>query len=145
MSPSPVPRHQMVAANLQGEYYMALKKWSACNVYDPLDYKKKEDTVLIPDLIIVCCKIKKKFLDFPPSLIAEVLSPATALRDKNTKFEIYRSQKVQYYLLVDSEKNKVEIYLLKGDEYVLQNLKENKFTFLFDDDCKATINFKEVF
>jgi Uma2 family endonuclease len=145
MRPSPVPRHQVVAASLKGEFYLALKKCKACKVYDPLDYKIKEDIVLIPDMLVVCGKIKKKFLDFPPILVSEILSPSTALRDKNTKFEIYKSQGIKYYLLVDPEKNKVEIYVLKDNVYVFQELKDNKYTFQLDVDCKAIINFKEVF
>jgi hypothetical protein len=64
MRPSPVPRHQVMAASLKGEFYLALKKCKACKVYDPLDYKIKEDIVLIPDMLVVCGKIKRNFLIF---------------------------------------------------------------------------------
>ena len=75
MSPTAVPRHQLIAAALRSELYFALKSCKTCKAYDPLDYKISEDTILVPDILVVCGKITKKFLDFTPSLVAEILSP----------------------------------------------------------------------
>ena len=65
-----------------------------------------------PDILIVCQPIKKAYLDFPPSLIVEILSPATALKDRHTKFDIYQQQQIPYYLLVDVDQKEVEVYRL---------------------------------
>ncbi len=91
MSPTPVPTHQRVAAELRTELLLASRKSNCkkCRVYDPVDYKISDDTILVPDILIICGEVKKKYLDFPPSLLVEILSPATALRDRHTKFEIY--------------------------------------------------------
>ncbi len=144
MSPSPAPRHQQVAAALRGELYLALKKCKNCKVYDPLDFKIEDDIVLIPDILISCKKITKNYLDFPPNLVVEILSPSTALRDKNTKFSIYQSQGVKYYLIVDADSNQVDIYQLINGEYVLCPLINNRFEFEFKDECKANIDFGEI-
>ena len=97
-------------------------------MYDSLDYKITADTILVPDILIICGEVKKKYLDFPPSLVVEILSPATALRDRHTKFEIYQQQGVKYYLIVDVDKKNIEIYMLQDDAYSLQKMNRS-YTF----------------
>ncbi len=144
MSPQPVPKHQRVAADLTYEFIKALKKCKQCKVYQPIDYKISEETILQPDMLVVCNPIAKKFLDFPPSLVVEILSPSTALKDRHTKFEIYQSQNIPYFIIISPDKEESEIYEIKNGEYILLN-SGNSFshTFLFQD-CEATIDFNEI-
>jgi Uma2 family endonuclease len=74
MSPLPVPEHQRIAAELRTEFIIALRKAACknCRAYDPIDYKISEDTILGPDILLVCGKITKKYLDFPPVLLVEL-------------------------------------------------------------------------
>ena len=146
MSPLPIPKHQRITIEIASVFLSALKKSGCkeCKVYDPLDYKIKEDTIIQPDVLIVCEKINKAFLDFPPALVVEVLSPSTAIRDRHTKYEIYQQQGVRYYLIVDLDKNAIEIYALTDGIYALQNPGiENEFDFFLDDECAVKVNFKE--
>jgi Uma2 family endonuclease len=76
-------------------------------VYDFIDIKVAEDTILQPDALVVCNEIIKPFLDFPAAIVVEVLSPSTAIKDRNNKFYIYQSQKIPYYIIVDTDKNEV--------------------------------------
>ncbi len=118
MSPMPRPEHQAVATNLSAEFRSALKTANcSCKVYQPIDYKVEEDTVLNPDLLIVCKPITKQFLDFTPDLVVEILSPATELKDHHTKFEIYQQQKIPYYIIVDVDKKYVEVFHLSENKY----------------------------
>ncbi len=146
MSPTPVPEHQRAAAELITELTLALRKsgCKSCKVYDSLDYKITEDTILVPDILIICGAIRKKYLDFPPLLIVEILSPATALRDRHTKFELYRQQGVKYYLIVDVDKKSIEIYVLKNAAYALQKLNKS-YTFQLDNDCAITPDMSSIF
>src|SRR5436305_12741794 len=64
MSPLPVPKHQRIAVGISAEFSAALKKCKRCTVYQPLDYKIKEDTIIQPDMLIVCEPISQKYLDF---------------------------------------------------------------------------------
>jgi Uma2 family endonuclease len=116
MSPAPIPRHQIVTTNMVSEFRNALKN-NTCRCFASiyLDYLITDDTILQPDLLIVCGEIKKKFLDFPPALVVEVLSPATALKDRNNKFTIYESQKIPYYITVDIDKKEIEIYTIGSE------------------------------
>lgn len=87
------------------------------------------------DATIVCKPIHKKFPDFPSSLVVEILSESTALKDRISKFSIYENFGIKYYLIVDPEKESIEIYLLKDSKYILQKFSPEKpFTFPLDDD-----------
>ena len=79
MSPAPIPGHQMIAANLIYEFKDAIKKNECrhCKVYDFIDVKISEDTILQPDVSIVCKPITKNFLDFPAALVVEILESLT--------------------------------------------------------------------
>ena len=70
MCPAPVPRHQWVSINIKAELRTAIKKSSCknCKVYDFMDIKVSEDTILQPDAIVVCKDISKPFLDFPQKI-----------------------------------------------------------------------------
>jgi Uma2 family endonuclease len=134
MSPMPIPEHQRVAAEMRFEFMSALKKEKCknCRAYDPLDYKINDDTILQPDIVIVCGPINRAYLDFPAELVVEILSPSTALRDRNSKFEFYQQQKIKYYLIVEVHKRSIEIYELTEGMYILQSY-NNHFEFQFSD------------
>lgn len=139
MSPMPVPEHQRVAAELITELSLALRKSRCkdCKVYQPLDFKISESTIFEPDVLIVCGKIYKSYLDFPPALIIEILSKSTEERDRGIKYEYYEQQGVKYYLIVDVKKKTIEIYQLTNNAYVPQ-LYVNGFEFSFKDDCSIS-------
>ena len=96
---------------------MQSKKQSAniAKFHDFVDVKIEEDTILQPDALIVCSPIHKKFLDFLATLVIEILSDATALKDRHTKFSLYQN--------FSSEKT---------------------FIFLLSDDCKIDVVFKNI-
>ncbi|MFN2457731.1 MAG: Uma2 family endonuclease [Chitinophagaceae bacterium] len=146
MSPMPRPEHQKIAANVNAEFRNALRKAKCnCNIYQPIDYKISEDTILNPDLLIVCKPITKQFLDFPPSLVVEILSPATALKDRHTKFEIYQHQKIPYYLILDGDNKEVEIYNLSESLSYQKLVLNQQEPFAFSiDNCSFNVTFANI-
>ena len=145
MSPAPTPRHQWLVLNIAYELKATLKRSNCknCEVYDFIDVKIEEDTILQPDCSVVRQAIHKNFLDFPPALVVEVLSPATELKDRHTKFSLYESFGIKYYLIADPEKESVEIYMLHDKQYVLTSHSSGApFTFTFPDDCKIDVLIK---
>lgn len=144
MSPLPVPLHQIICGNLFSILKDALKDCEQCKVYLPLDYKISEDTILQPDILVVCGEIKNKYLDFAPALVAEVLSPSTALKDRHSKFSIYEQQGISYYLIIDPVKKILEVYELIKGNYTFQNAPQN-FAFSFANECNAKISFAKLF
>ena len=147
MSPAPNPRHQMVAAALMGELRNSLKAANCkkCKVYDFIDYKVTEHTILQPDILIVCKPIEKNYLDFAPALVVEILSPATAMKDRNNKFTIYQSQKIPYYIIIDADKKEIEIYSMKDETYQRARFDADElYTFNFTNGCAAEVKMSEI-
>ena len=143
MSPAPVPRHQWVSSNIKAELRNAIKKAGCknCKVYDFIDIKVAEDTILQPDAVVVCKEINKPFLDFAASIVVEILSPSTAMKDRNNKFYIYQSQKIPYYIIVDVDKNEIEIYHLDNEgKYQLDKIESSGYyTFNLESGCTANV------
>jgi Uma2 family endonuclease len=134
MSPAPSPRHQWVTTNIMIAIGNAIKKSGSknCKLYNFIDIKVADD--IQPDAVVVCKEIKKAFLDFPAALVVEVLSPLTAMKDRNNKFYIYQSKKICYYVIVDIDKNEIEVYHLEeNDKYELEKISTGQpYTFILD-------------
>ena len=144
MAPMAVPKHQRIATALSAEFTVALKKCAKCIAYQPIDYRISDDTILQPDMLVVCNEITKKYLDFPPSLVVEVLSPSTALKDRHTKYYLYEQQGVKYYLIVDIDQEFLEVYeLIDGQYQLIQKGRDFTHDFSFDP-CSVSIDFKEI-
>lgn len=143
MSPLPRLRHQDAAGNIYSEFKAALKAKSCnCKAFLPVDYKVSEDTVLQPDVLVICNpEMDKKNLEKAPQLVVEILSPSTMLKDRNSKFYIYEEQKVRYYLIVDTDKQEIEIYHLKEDgKYKLEKTSQaDPYTFYLDAGCSIDL------
>ena len=138
------PNHQKIASAVISEFGFALKN-SDFTVYIPLDYKVAEETVLQPDMLVVKGDIQKSYLDFPPELVVEILSPVTNLKDKHSKYCIYEEQQIKYYLIVCPDTQDVEVYEFEGEAYQLkQKGKSFSYKFTFSPDCTANIDFSEV-
>jgi Uma2 family endonuclease len=139
MSPLPRPLHQAVSGRIHAELLRQLQNTTCdCEVYQPIDYKISEDTVVNPDVLIVCQPITKAFLDFAPALIVEILSPSTRLKDRYTKYDLYRGAGVQYYMIVDADTRTVKIFKLTNqDEY---QLIDNQAELDMGQDCKILLD-----
>jgi Uma2 family endonuclease len=145
MAPMPVPEHQSTAGNLHAEFRTALKKAGChCKVYQPLDYKLSDDTIFNPDLLLVCQPITKKYLDFPPGLVVEILSEGTAMKDRHIKYPRYEAEGIPYYLIVDAENRSVEVYKLAEGKYQRQPLDQSQpFEFILKD-CRFAVVFDQI-
>ena len=145
MSPMPEPIHQTTKGNLYANFEIAFKK--SCKDYKtylPVDWKITETTILQPDLLVVCKKIEKKYLDFSPELVVEILSPSTAVKDRNIKKEIYLSQGVKYFLILDPQMKKIEIYEAINNAYSPVSISPNNSVFSFKDGCTADVDFGDI-
>ena len=73
-----------------------------------------------------------------------MLSPSTALKDRNAKFKIYEEQGVKYYLIIDVREKRLEVYQLVNDKYQLVSENPSVFNFTFHDNCSITVPFDEL-
>ncbi len=106
MTPSPFGRHQKVAVRLITELQKCVDA-TKCDaiVLSEIDWVVAEDTVVRPDVLLLCGDVPQRHVEDPPAVIAEVLSPATAQRDRTAKFDLYQDQGVKYYLMLDPDQN----------------------------------------
>lgn len=155
MTPAPNVRHQEVAGALYrifGNYLQG----KACRVFiAPLDVLLTEGqepdeqipTVIQPDVFVVCDKYKldKRCCKGAPDLIIEVLSPATARKDRKEKFLLYEKHSVKEYWLVEPDTKLVTVFTLKDGQYGRPDIycdEEEMKTSLFAD---LTVKLAEVF
>lgn len=112
---SPSLRHQSIVSDLSFvlQSYIHQKKGKCKLFTGPVDVKfnTKEDTVLVPDIIIICDpkKITPHYCDGAPDLVIEVLSPSTKKKDEKDKLSIYEECGVKEYWMVDYETNTVRV------------------------------------
>lgn len=90
--------------------------------------------------MIVCGEPKNEFLEFPPVLIIEILSPYNLKNDRIIKFDLYRENGVKFYLMVDVQKENFEIYELIDNFY--KQVEKNVFK--IDKNCEINFDFEEV-
>ena len=122
VSPSPVPRHQIVSHRIHRQLDQAIVDQGRGEVLNaPLDVKLSDTDIVQPDLIVILDqhmdRLGEKHLTGPPDLVVEVLSPGTARRDLGTKKERYRVFGVREYWIVDPVARVVEQFVLEHGEY----------------------------
>lgn len=144
MAPSPAWQHQDFGSTFVQRFKNALDKEAKCNckVLYETDWKVSEDTVVRPDVMIVCEAIKENFVTAPPALILEILSTSAVLKDRNTKFNLYQAYGVRYYLIADVSKKSIEIFQLKNNAYQEAN---NLSSFALTPQCSIEIQLKDLF
>ncbi|WP_424962399.1 Uma2 family endonuclease [Ekhidna sp.] len=128
MSPAPRTSHQTISMNLSTEIKTFLKGKS-CKVFAaPFDVRlptKPDDpdnkilTVVQPDICVVCDtnKLDELGCKGAPDLVVEILSPSTAKKDLENKFELYEENGVKEYWVIYPGENIVEIFELKEGKY----------------------------
>jgi Uma2 family endonuclease len=147
MSPAPVPKHQYLANNIGGELRNLLKSAGCknCKASQAIDYLIEDDTIVQPDVLIYCGLTHKPFLNFTPKLVVEILSPATALKDRHTKYRLYEKAGINWYLMVNPDTESVQVFALENSGYV-QKQEGHAFTYLLelDEDCKIELDLGEI-
>lgn len=61
--------------------------------------------------------LTERGVEGPPDLVVEVLSPATAARDRGVKLERYRLYGVPEYWVVDPDQRTIEVWKLARDAH----------------------------
>ncbi len=145
MSLAPNRHHQRFGSQFVTFFSIALKQNNSvcnCDVLYETDWIISEDTVVRPDVMVICENLADNFVTTPPSLILEILSPSTILKDRNTKFNLYQAYGVRYYLIADIERKEVEIFQLTNNAYQgVKNLTE----FNLIKNCTVSFSVQDLF
>lgn len=124
MSPSPAISHNTIVTNLAKIFGNYLEGKRCRNFSDGVDVHLDEKNTVIPDTMIICNKdiIKHDGIYGTPDLIVEILSPATARRDRREKKALYEKHGIKEYWIIDPVSKSIEVYLLKDAKYDLDNV-----------------------
>ena len=121
MSAAPALLHQQVLRELNDAFRVQFKGQPCEVFFAPLDVKLAEDSVVEPDLLVVCDpnQLQGTHIEGAPALVVEILSPSSALHDRWRKMRLYARAGVAEYWIVDPVARMVEIYSLDGAGYRL--------------------------
>ena len=117
MTPAPTTLHARLVLRLGHQLEAALAGHRCTPFVAPVDVVLSDDTVVQPDVFVVCdrSKIRQAGVFGPPDLVVEVLSPSTGLRDRRAKRDLYERHGVREYLLVEPEARYAERLSLGAD------------------------------
>ena len=145
MTPSPVKNHQILMGNIFTEAVAKIGECPDCEVLIDEDWKLNSNTVLKPDVAVVCDDENPSYITKTPEIIFEVLSPSTAKRDEGLKFEMYQEQGVEYYILVYPDDLTAKVYQLHNEKYK-RAAECDIETFAFDNaSCPLDFDFSQIF
>lgn len=86
--------------------------------------------VFVPDIAVICDpeKIKKQYCLGAPTVIIEILSPATAKIDRFVKLQKYQAAGVPEYWIVSPGESTVTVFELHGNLYTTRAVYNQKDT-----------------
>lgn len=124
MSPSPGWNHVSAAIKIFRVFDRYLEGKMCTVIPDGFDVHLTEKDIFQPDMMVVCdrSKIKRNGVYGAPDLVVEILSPSTSGRDRGYKKKIYGQCGVREYWLVSTGEQAVEVYLLQGEDLVLDQV-----------------------
>jgi len=123
MSPAPSSQHQHILSVLQGTLFQFLKG-TPCTVFPaPFDVVlpigTHEDTVVQPDITVVCdrAKITSRGCVGTPDLVVEVVSKSSVKHDLHEKYQVYELAGVKEYWVIHPTEMSLIIFILNSGKY----------------------------
>jgi Uma2 family endonuclease len=123
MTPAPSVVHQAISAKL----FLRIATFfegKQCQAYSaPIDVclsiDTGDDTVVQPDIIVVCDKEKigDKAINGAPDLVVEILSKSNSLSEMNRKFNIYLQSGVKEYWVVNPFEQSIQLFMLQEGRF----------------------------
>ena len=119
MSPASNRMHQTLAAYLfyQIAQFIDSKNGSCKPILAPFDVKLFDDTVVQPDVSVICDskKLTEKGCDGAPDWVSEIVSD-NAVHDYIRKFRLYADSGVREYWIVDPKRRMTTVYGFGSNE-----------------------------
>jgi Uma2 family endonuclease len=113
MTPRPFGRHAERLSSMAATLWNAIDA-SGCDatVLVEIDWNVSDDTVVRPDLVVVCGPAPRRHVEQAPALVVEILSAATRERDLTVKRDLYEAQGVRWYAIIDPDEGRSTILRL---------------------------------
>ncbi len=141
MAPSPVFDHQYIIGKIFTILEEQLSNCVDCFPVVEMDWQISDDTVVKPDVLVVCKREKR--VTTTPEIIFEVVSSSSVKRDEQIKFNLFEKEGVKYYGLVYHEKKRVKLYKHLNFKYqkIADFTNEGEFSFKIKE-CEITFDTK---
>ena len=93
----------------------------------PIDVYLDDLNVVQPDVMwngseSQCILVEDSYFRGAPDLVVEVLSPSTALRDKQAKFRLYEKYGVREYWIIEPTAQYVEVWVHADEKFTLHGV-----------------------
>jgi Uma2 family endonuclease len=144
MSPAPMIKHQKISNNIAWILQNELQDCDSCQALLPVDWRISDDTIVQPDNLVVCYEPSGAYITKAPSMIFEVLSKSTAKKDLTLKFDLYESEGVKYYIIVDPDESIAKAYELKDGRYIKMVDATDEVVDFDLKDCSIRVNFDKL-
>jgi len=121
MAPAPGMKHQLAVVELAKIFGNYLEGKPCIVVVSPIDVRlnadAEDDTVVQPDLLIVCDreKIDERGIKGAPDLVVEVISPSSVAYDSGAKLDRYLKAGVRECWIVNPKDHVGRVYTKKPD------------------------------
>jgi Uma2 family endonuclease len=143
MTPSPFGPHKRVVAELSRQFLNQIVEQDCeCRVYTNLDWIVSDDTVVRPDLMVVCGEQPQRHLERSPVITVEVLSQSTEGRDLTAKRTLYRENNVTHYLVIGPHDQSI-LHVTENGEQLIGMAQQ--LSLVLDDDCEIELDCSRLF
>jgi Uma2 family endonuclease len=131
MMAAPSVAHQAILVEMVIQFGNWLRG-KPCRVFAaPLDVRlfpeddNSDDTVVQPDLLVVCDRTKfaKGSVNGSPDLAVEIVSPSTSKKEHFLKYGAYLEAGVQEYWVIYPEQKIVQVHVNKNDHFICVDYK----------------------
>jgi Uma2 family endonuclease len=122
--------HQQIVTMLTGRFFTFLEGKTCQVIVSPFDVRlfyeedESDDTVVQPDLVVVCDrkKIGEEGCRGAPDMVVEILSPSNTAIEMERKLNLYKEAQVREYWIVDPKNKHISIYIYRLEDgvYVLR-------------------------
>lgn len=145
MTPSPFGPHQRCSLRLARALLAAVEA-AGCQaeVLQEIDWIISDDTVVRPDVIVLCGAVPEKHVTRTPAIVAEILSPSTADRDRNEKRQLFEEQGVEHYLVMDPKDTTIDYYLRDASGKLSLIEQTEILELVICSDCRLALNVATV-
>ena len=133
MMASPSVAHQAILMEMSTQFSIWLRG-KPCRVFAaPLDVRlfpkedNSDDTVVQPDLLVVCQKEKlgKDSVNVPPYLVVEIISPSSTQKDMLLKFNAYLDVGVGEYWIIEPDEKLAQVHVYENGRFISSAYSKN--------------------
>lgn len=121
---APAPIHQRISRTIAFAMHQHVTQHQLGEIlYAPIDVFLDDNNAPQPDIVFVGANqadiVTNDGIEGVPTLVVEIISPSSIVRDRKDKYAVYERVGVPEYWLIDPANQEIEIYQWQQGRYVL--------------------------